>query len=127
MYIKRIPFFGSVFAVGLVFLLNISFSKDYSEFYLVKRFITVYRFLSFKWGFDLVYNQIVNKSLFEGAYNTVFKQRDKGLLEFIGPTSAGRVLAFVGFKFTEAQLGDVQLYGQFRFGIAWLYVLTYTY
>lgn len=85
--------------------------------------MTIYRFLSFKWGFDLVYNQIANKSLFEAAYNTVFKQRDKGLLEFIGPTSAGRILSYLGFKITEAQTGVVQHYAVPRILVALWYTM----
>lgn len=117
LYIKRIPFFGSITSVYLVFTLNVLLSKDYADLYFVKRFVSIYRFLSFKWGFDLVYNLIINKPLFEAAYNTVFKQRDKGFLEFIGPTSVGRILSQLGFSITQFQTGRVYDYAVVRFAV----------
>lgn len=48
---------------------------------------------------------------------------DKGLLEFIGPTSAGQMLTRVGFKVTTAQTGRVYEYALFMYAAIYVYMI----
>lgn len=73
--------------------------------------LCLYRFLSFKWGFDTVYNRFINKPLLQGAYNIPFSLIDKGLLEQMGPTGLGKMAVAIGYQLTKAQTGQVTDYG----------------
>lgn len=113
-YIKRLPFFGSIVSVFLVFLVNRALASASSEAYRNQKFISRYRFLSHKWYFDTVYNRLVNQPLLEFAYKTIFRALDKGLFEFVGPTSAGVLLSRLGFTITRFQTGRVYDYAFWR-------------
>lgn len=67
--------------------------------------IHAYRFFTFKWAFDVVYNRFVNKPTLEGAYNITFSLIDKGLLEVVGPTGLGRATIQIGRLLAKAQTG----------------------
>jgi hypothetical protein len=73
--------------------------------------LPLYRFLSFKWGFDTVYNRFINKPLLQGAYNIPFSLIDKGLLEQVGPTGFGKAAVALGYQLTKAQTGRITTYG----------------
>lgn len=118
-YIKRLPFFGSITSVFFVFACNETWAARSSSLYKNSALRAWYRFLSHKWYFDTVYNRFVNQPLLEFAYKTVFRFLDKGLLEFIGPTSAGRIISKVGFHITRAQTGKVYDYALFRLVTLW--------
>lgn len=100
-YIKRLPFFGSIVSVFLVFAYNELGAQSFSLLYKNNHLRSMHRFLAHKWYFDLVYNRFINQPLLEFAYKTVFRFIDKGLLEFVGPTSAGKLLSKVGFYVTR--------------------------
>lgn len=70
----------------------------------------LYRFLSYKWYFDAIYNELVNRPLLNMAYKTVFKSLDKGLLEFFGPYGFSYVLFSGATKMKRMQLGEVYYY-----------------
>jgi len=70
----------------------------------------VYRFLSYKWYFDAIYNEWINRPLLQLSYKTVFKSLDKGLLEFFGPYGISRVLFFSAVQMKKMQLGEVYYY-----------------
>jgi NADH:ubiquinone oxidoreductase subunit 5 (subunit L)/multisubunit Na+/H+ antiporter MnhA subunit len=67
--------------------------------------LAMYRFLTFKWGFDTVYNRLLNKPLLEGAYNVPFSLGDKGLIEIIGPTGLGKLTLWAGRALARVQTG----------------------
>ena len=45
----------------------------------------LYSFLSYKWYFDAIYNELINRPILKIAYTTIFKSLDKGVLELFGP------------------------------------------
>lgn len=122
-YIKRRPFFGSCVAVSLVFVINEFANAAWASTYRSANFAALYRFLSHKWYFDLVYNRFINQPLLEFAYNTIFRLVDKGLLEYLGPTSAGTILDSLGFSVTQCQTGRVYDYALARLVTLWTLVL----
>jgi NADH-ubiquinone oxidoreductase chain 5 len=70
----------------------------------------LYRFLSYKWYFDAIYNELLNRPLLNLAYKTIFKSLDKGLLEFFGPYGFSYVLFSGATKMKRMQLGEVYYY-----------------
>jgi len=116
-FVKIVPFLGSMFSVGLIFILNSSkFETFVASIYLNETFRSLHRFLSHKWYFDTVYNRLVNQPLLEGAYRVVFALIDKGLLEVAGPTGLSTIAIKAGNRLSRVQTGRVYDY-------AWLMLL----
>lgn len=108
------PVFGSILAVSLVFLVYENCTVQVASYIdSSARLRGVYRFLTFKWGFDTVYNRLINQPLVEGAYNITFSLIDKGLLEVAGPTGLGKATLQVGRAATKVQTGRVYDYAAF--------------
>jgi proton-translocating NADH-quinone oxidoreductase chain L len=123
LWIKMTPFFGSMFSVLLVFLINSSvFSTPFANLYRSESFLAAYRFLSHKWYFDAVYNKIVNQPLLEGGYRVVFKLLDKGLFEYFGPTGLGISSFQLGRFFASLQTGRVYDYAFFMLVVFYAYL-----
>jgi proton-translocating NADH-quinone oxidoreductase chain L len=70
----------------------------------------LYRFLSYKWYFDAIYNEVLNRPLVKMAYTTIFRSLDKGLLELFGPYGISYVLFAGAHKLKRMQLGEVYYY-----------------
>jgi NADH-ubiquinone oxidoreductase chain 5 len=70
----------------------------------------LYKFLSYKWYFDAVYNELLNRPLLKIAYTTIFRCLDKGLLELFGPYGISYVLFSGANKMKEMQIGAVYYY-----------------
>jgi NADH:ubiquinone oxidoreductase subunit 5 (subunit L)/multisubunit Na+/H+ antiporter MnhA subunit len=123
-FTKMTPFFGSMFSVMLVFLMNSStFATKVSGLYTNSGVRSLHRFLSHKWYFDTVYNRLINQPLLEGSYRVVFKLMDKGLLEFFGPTGLG-ILSFRLSSLTaKAQTGFVYDYAWLMIFFTYIYML----
>jgi NADH:ubiquinone oxidoreductase subunit 5 (subunit L)/multisubunit Na+/H+ antiporter MnhA subunit len=66
---------------------------------------TIYRFLSKKWYFDLLYNNIFVFNLLKGFYTLTFKLIDRGLIEFFGPLSLVRLINKASFSLSYIQTG----------------------
>lgn len=122
-YIKLVPLFSVVCATAVVFHVYEIFALRYTMYREFARYLTLYRFLSHKWGFDVVYNQFVNIPLLHGAYNITFSLIDKGLLEFVGPTGFGRQAVSIGRLLAAVQTGRVYDYASFMLAALYLALL----
>lgn len=109
-YVKIIPFIGFIVAVAGVFTLYGKVAATGYFFDSAEKYKTVYRFLTYKWYFDVVYNLVINQPILEGAYRVIFALVDKGVLEVVGPTGVGNCVNFAGFQLTRAQTGKVYEY-----------------
>ncbi len=116
-----LPVFSSILAICLVFLTYESCTERVA-FYISgsAKLRAAYRFLTFKWGFDTVYNRLINQPLIEGAYNITFSLIDKGLLEVAGPTGLGKASMQLGRTLIKTQTGRVYDYAAFM--LAGLYL-----
>lgn len=109
-----LPVFGSILAISLVFLTYENYTEHAAAYIDSSAHLRgLYRFLTFKWGFDPVYNRLINQPLVEGAYGVTFSLIDKGLLEAAGPTGLGNAAVQTGRMFTKAQTGRVYDYAAF--------------
>ena len=70
----------------------------------------LYRFLSYKWYFDVVYNEIINRFVVKMAYSTIFRLLDKGVIEFFGPYGFSSILFLGAQKMKRMQIGEVYYY-----------------
>jgi len=119
--VKLTPFFGSMLAVYLVFLVNNARTHEIGRSYFMdENTLSAHRFLSHKWYFDTVYNRLLNQPLLEGSYTTVFAMIDKGLLELVGPTGLGKTSFRLGSFITSFQTGRVYEYAWVMFFIMYV-------
>jgi len=113
---KLTPLYGTVYSVGLLFFSEHFHRAELSRLYNYLPAVNLHRFLSSKWGFDTVYNRIVNQPLLKGAYNITFSLIDKGVLEVVGPTGGGLVAYRLGNLLSRVQTGRVYDYAAFILG-----------
>lgn len=116
-WIKLLPFFSSVLAVSFVFIFFHPKFDLKSVFFDMRPSATprsfsfdVYHFLNYKWYFDAIYNELINRPLLNMAYKTIFKSLDKGLLELFGPYGSSFALFFGAAKMKRMQLGGAYYY-----------------
>lgn len=123
-FVKAIPFFGSVFSVLLIFLINSEcFRNKQAHGYRSKGLRALHRFLSYKWFFDTVYNRFVNWPLMKKSYSVVFSLLDKGLLESFGPTGFSSYVSSVSHSVTARQSGRMYDYAWIMFFSVYAYLL----
>jgi NADH-ubiquinone oxidoreductase chain 5 len=109
--VKMMPFLGSILAVTAA---NILFTLNFNWVgFLGFNLRPLYSFLSYKWYFDVVYNKLINLTVFKFGYNTVFKAIDKGFLEHIGPHFFSNILFYLSNSIHRLQTGLVYRYGYF--------------
>lgn len=71
----------------------------------------IYRFLSMKWMFDKIYNELIVQEILMISYNRTYKDIDKGVLEVLGPRGLNeKVLMPLGKIQTKVQTGNVYNY-----------------
>jgi len=73
----------------------------------------LYKFLSYKWYFDAIYNELINRPLLRFAYRTTFKSFDKGFLEIFGPHGISTVLFKSAFEIKKMHVGQAYYYAYF--------------
>jgi proton-translocating NADH-quinone oxidoreductase chain L len=111
---KMLPLIGSTISVALVFFLYDLYPAQAAALLPANAPARgIYRFLSAKWGFDTVYNRLINQPLLKGAYNITFSLIDKGILEIAGPTGLGYLTLKAGKALTKFQTGRVYDYAAF--------------
>ena len=87
----------------------------------------IYRFLSYKWYFDAIYNELINRPLLNIAYKTIFKSLDKGLLEIFGPYGTSYVLFLGASKMKRMQIGEVYYYAYLMITFLLLFIIFLNY
>ena len=105
---KLLPFFCSMFAItiaNILFEYNIQWERK--NYYNLKNF---YRFISYKWYFDVIYNKLINVKILRASYRSIFKILDKGLLELFGPLGLSQLLLQAGLNIKLDQNGLVYKY-----------------
>lgn len=110
--IKLLPFFLGVGASLLLLVIyltpRVSNIVILSLFY--KPMNQLYKFLSTKWEFDGIYNQLINTPILRFSYDTTFKDLDKGVIEYYGPYSLANTALFFGRALNEEQTGRIYAY-----------------
>ena len=71
-----------------------------------------FRFVTFKWYVDTIYNNKLALPVLRGAYK-IFTLIDKGLIEFLGPTAYSAAINDLGHRVTHKQSGSPVFYAMF--------------
>ena len=70
----------------------------------------LYEFLSYKWYFDGIYNELINRPLLKMAYETMYRSLDKGVLEVFGPYGVSYAFSVGARNIKKMQIGKVLLF-----------------
>jgi proton-translocating NADH-quinone oxidoreductase chain L len=112
---KHLPLLGSICASVLLFITESWTALGFYSFTGAGVLLTTNltfagaRFLTSKWGFDVVYNLCVNTPLMKLAYR-LFALIDKGALEAFGPTGGSTVISKMSRQLLTLQTGRVYDY-----------------
>ena len=82
--IKLIPVIFSLFGILFFFLFYLYFFNSFILDLRKNWFLNIYKFLSKKWYFDLIYNHFILKIFFFFSYFISFKLIDRGFIEVLG-------------------------------------------
>jgi len=93
---KLLPFFSTMLAITCA---NILFEYN-GQWVVTQKYnlITLYKFFSAKWYFDVIYNVYFAVPLFRYAYHYIFKGIDKRFLELFGPFGISIILFKAGLS-----------------------------
>jgi NADH:ubiquinone oxidoreductase subunit 5 (subunit L)/multisubunit Na+/H+ antiporter MnhA subunit len=106
--LKLLPLSFVMLAVALVFFIFDSFTLRVTPYAIhAVQLVSIYRFITFKWCYDVLYNRHINSPILRKAYTAIFSPVDKGLLEHFGPNGLNKTSNVVGRTLVRFQTGDV--------------------
>jgi len=86
LFYKQLPLILTILGVVLAFFIY-TFNLDY--YYTIKKtyvFKAINNFLSRKWYFDRIYNQLLTQNTLYYSYYYTYKDVDRGIVETFGPS-----------------------------------------
>jgi len=124
-FYKGLPLiFVFIGVIGAILCCSI-FNKLFYKFKLNTKFRLVYNFLSKKWYFDRIYNELIGQKLLNFSYYFAYKNLDRGFIEMFGPTSITNILYSGTMLFKDIQSGYLYHYlNLFIFGVCGLILFT---
>jgi proton-translocating NADH-quinone oxidoreductase chain L len=117
-----LPFSLKMFPIFLAFLgLCLSFSLVGLRLELVRSLKGVYGFLSKKWYFDKIINELLVAPILNVGYQVCFKFIDQGVLQIFGPVGSMKVFSKISKDVRSIQTGQIYHYVfMFVLGIVFL-------
>jgi NADH-ubiquinone oxidoreductase chain 5 len=70
-------------------------------------FKVVYNFISRKWFFDRIYNQVVSQNFLNLSYSLSYKDLDRGFLEILGPVGIIKTLSILNKYLKTYSSGNI--------------------
>lgn len=117
-YLKNIPFFCTFLGLllSLIFVHSVIFSKR--DVFTIRRkpfMVMGYTFLTQKWNFDQLMNELVTLKILNFGYKNTFLALDKGLIETFGPTGLSSNFLLLSNNLARLQTGFLGDYNLFIF------------
>ena len=112
-YEKLIPVLASLYATSQYLTM---YYASYSSTVLLKSPSSLSTFLRFnffankRWYFDVIYNDIINKSFFMFGYVSSFKTLDRGIVEIFGPYGLTLLIGSLSKEISRLQSGFIYHY-----------------
>ena len=72
-----------------------------------KYFKQIYNFLNKKWYFDRLYNQLISQNTLAYSYFFTYKNLDRGIIEFAGPTGITSIINISKNNLKGLQSGSI--------------------
>jgi NADH-ubiquinone oxidoreductase chain 5 len=122
LFFKLLPLFLTLLGVTVAYG---TYTINIANYYNVKKtkgFKFIYNFLSRKWFFDRIYNQIFSQGILSFSYFYTYKIVDRGILEILGPLGILTLIPAQINRLKGLQTGHV-LHYFFYFFNAFLFLL----
>lgn len=101
---KWLPFILSIFGITLAFVTNV---LKFNFIFFVKINSFLLYFLNKKWYVDAFYNKIFVFPILSFAFNTTYKNLDRGFIELIGPYGFSHLVPNVSYLFSKLHTGKL--------------------
>ena len=114
--IKLLPFIYSLLAfVIIIYIFNQNKNSIdiFEKTYITKFSINLSWFLTYKWYFDIIYNEYIVIPLMESSYDYIFNNLDKGIIEWLGPFGISYTFNGVATPLHRIQNGEMYRYAYF--------------
>ncbi len=110
LFYKLAPLFFTLFGTALAYLI---YAFALSNVYTLKQtslFQAVYNFLSRKWYFDRLYNEMITQSVLSYSLYGLYINIDRGILEKSGPSGSVAAVRGISKEMNSLQSGDIKQY-----------------
>jgi len=107
LFYKQLPLMVTIFGVTLALFIY-TFNLD--KYYSLKKsssFKVFYNFLSRKWYFDRLYNQLITQNVLYYSYYYTYKDIDRGFIEVFGPSGIINSVNFSHSFIKNFQTGNI--------------------
>jgi len=119
---KLLPLLVTLLGTFLAYFLYSVNLEEYFEIKKTKNYKIIYNFLSRKWYFDRLYNQIISQNVLYFSYTFAYKDVDRGLIENFGPSGIINFIRYIFINIKNYQSGNLFHY-LFIFLIATLVII----
>ena len=110
LFFKLLPLIFTISGAVLAYILYAFHIDSYLELKKKVYFKHVYNFLNKKWYFDRLYNQFVSQNILSYSYFFTYKNLDRGIIEFSGPTGITNIIRLSQEKIKFLQSGSIYHY-----------------
>jgi len=110
LFYKILPLILTISGVIFAYTLYAFQMESYLELKKTKTFKSLYNFLIKKWYFDRLYNQIITQSILNQSYFLTYKNLDRGIIEFLGPTGITNLISNTQNNIKFLQSGSIYHY-----------------
>ena len=128
--VKLLPFTYSLIAFIIIFYLfnqNQNSITIFEKDSITKFQINISWFLTYKWYFDVIYNEYLIAPVMKASYINIFGNLDKGIIEWLGPFGIPNTLNKISKPFHELQTGEMFRYAYFMLIFLFISILSWEY
>lgn len=104
---KWLPFTLSIFGISMAFIIN---TLKFNYMFFVNLINFFFYFLSKKWYFDAFYNKAIVFPVLNFAFNTTYKNLDRGFIELVGPFGFSYLIPNISHTFSKLHTGRLTHY-----------------
>ena len=122
LFFKQLPLILTLSGVSLAYFI---YAFNLENYYILKKtrnYKFIYNFLSRKWYFDRLYNEILGQNIISFSYTFSYKDIDRGIIEILGPSSMIYSISNIQQEIKKYQSGNIFHY-LFMFALSLLIIL----
>jgi len=104
---KQLPLILTLSGASLAYFM---YAFNLEHYYIIKKTRTykyIYNFLSRKWYFDRLYNEILGQKILFFSYTFAYKDIDRGLIEILGPSGLINLVSNIQQNIKNYQSGTI--------------------
>ena len=119
---KQLPLVLTLSGASLAYFIYAFNLETYYSIKKTKNYKYIYNFLSRKWYFDRLYNEIIGQKILSLSYTFAYKDIDRGIIEILGPSGIIILVSNIQNNIKNYQTGNIFHY-LFIFSLSILIIL----